>query len=66
MEWRMTWLFSNSFALRIQNDSPRLDAFCYLIGKMSGQGKANKGDSSKDISPLCHGEFTGSISEPCQ
>ena len=30
---------------------------------MSGQGKAHKGDSSKDISPLCHGEFTGSISE---
>jgi hypothetical protein len=24
--------------------------FCYLIGKMSGQGKAHKGDSSKDIS----------------
>ena len=22
MEWRMTWLFSNSFARRIQNDSP--------------------------------------------
>lgn len=41
----------------------KLDAFCYLIGKMSGQGKAHKGDSSKDISPLCHGEFTGSISE---
>ena len=30
---------------------------------MSGQGKGHKGDSSKDISPLCHGEFTGSISE---
>ena len=41
----------------------KLDAFCYLIGKMSGQDKAHKGDSSKDISPLCHGEFTGSISE---
>lgn len=41
----------------------KLDAFCYLIGKMSGQGKAHKGDSSKDVSPLCHGEFTGSISE---
>lgn len=41
----------------------KLDAFCYLIGKMSGQGKEHKGDSSKDISPLCHGEFTGSISE---
>ena len=22
----------------------KLDAFCYLIGKMSGQGKAHKGD----------------------
>ena len=41
----------------------KLDAFCYLIGKMSGQDKAHKGDSSKDISPLCQGEFTGSISE---
>ena len=41
----------------------KLDAFCYLIGKMSGQGKGHKGDSSKDISPLCHGEFTGSSSE---
>lgn len=41
----------------------KLDAFCYLIGKMSGQDKAHKGDSSKGISPLCHGEFTGSISE---
>ena len=41
----------------------KLDAFCYLIGKMSGQDKAHKGDSTSDISPLCHGEFTGSISE---
>ena len=31
----------------------KLDAFCYLIGKMSGQDKAHKGDSSKDILPLC-------------
>ena len=41
----------------------KLDAFCYLIGKMSEQTKAHKGDSSTDISPLCHGGFTGSISE---
>ena len=41
----------------------KLDAFCYLIGKMSEQAKSNKGDSSTDISPLCHGGFTGSISE---
>ena len=30
----------------------KLDAFCYLIGKMSGQGKAHKGDSSKDITKM--------------
>ena len=41
----------------------KLDAFCYLIGKMSEQTKAHKGDSSTDISPLCHGGFAGSISE---
>lgn len=41
----------------------KLDAFCYLIGKMSEQTKAHKGDSSSDVSPLCHGGFTGSISE---
>ena len=41
----------------------KLDAFCYLIGKMSEQAKAHKGDSATDVSPLCHGSFTGSISE---
>ena len=41
----------------------KLDAFCYLIGKMSGQGKLYKGDSASDVSPLCLGSFTGSISE---
>ena len=41
----------------------KLDAFCYLIGKMSGQDKAHKGDSSSDVSPLCYGGFIGSISE---
>ena len=41
----------------------KLDAFCYLIGKMSEQTKAHKGDSSSDVLPLCHGGFTGSISE---
>lgn len=41
----------------------KLDAFCYLIGKMSEQTKAHKGDSTSDVSPLCHGGFTGSISE---
>lgn len=41
----------------------KLDAFCYLIGKMSEQAKAHNGDSSTDISPLCLGSFNGSISE---
>ena len=41
----------------------KLDAFCYLIGKMSEQAKAHNGDSSTDISPLCLGSFNGSSSE---
>ena len=41
----------------------KLDAFCYLIGKMSEQAKGHNGDSSTDISPLCLGSFNGSISE---
>ena len=44
----------------------KLDAFCDLIGRMSEQAKAHKGSSSEGVSPLCHGYFTGSISELAQ
>lgn len=44
----------------------KLDAFCDLIGRMSEQVKAHKGCSSEGVSPLCHGYFTGSISELAQ
>lgn len=44
----------------------KLDAFCDLIGRMSEQAKAHKGCSSEGVSPLCHGYFTGSISELAQ
>ena len=41
----------------------KLDAFCDLIGRMSGQSQARNGNHSTTISPLCHSVFTGSISE---
>ena len=44
----------------------KLDAFCDLIGRMSGQSKASKGSSPSVVSPLCYGVFTGSISELAQ
>lgn len=41
----------------------KLDAFCDLIGRMSEQSRHHDGSRSASFSPLCHGQFTGSISQ---
>lgn len=41
----------------------KLDAFCDLIDRMNGQKETKQEEKRTNVSPLCYGQFTGSISE---